>query len=30
MMIHGCYPGPSLQNISALMDAMEKYMYYWA
>jgi uroporphyrinogen-III decarboxylase len=30
MMIHGCYPGPSLQNIGALMDAMEKYMYYWA
>ncbi len=29
MMIHGCYPGPSIENIKALMDAMEKYMHYW-
>jgi len=29
MMIHGCYPGPSIKNIKALMDAMEKYMHYW-
>jgi Uroporphyrinogen-III decarboxylase len=29
MMIHGCYPGPPIENIKALMDAMEKYMYYW-
>jgi Uroporphyrinogen-III decarboxylase len=29
MMIHGCYPGPPIENIKALMDAMEKYMRYW-
>jgi Uroporphyrinogen-III decarboxylase len=28
-MIHGCYPGPPLENINTLMDAMERYMYYW-
>jgi Uroporphyrinogen-III decarboxylase len=28
-MIHGCYPGPPIANIGALMDSMEKYMYYW-
>lgn len=28
-MIHGCYPGPPIENIKALMDAMEKYMFYW-
>ena len=30
MMVHGCYPGPSLENIAALMDAMEKYAFYWS
>ena len=25
MLTHGLYPGPSLENIEALMDAMEKY-----
>lgn len=30
MMIYGWYPGTPLENIRALMDAMEKYMYFWA
>lgn len=29
MMIYGLYPGTPIKNVSALMDAMEKYMYYW-
>ena len=29
MMIYGLYPGVPLENIKALMDAMEKYMFYW-
>lgn len=29
MMIYGLYPGVPLENIQALMDAMEKYMFYW-
>ncbi len=29
MMIYGLYPGVPLVNIKALMDAMEKYMFYW-
>ncbi|MBR4205095.1 MAG: hypothetical protein IKQ92_06435 [Clostridia bacterium] len=29
MMIFGWYAGTPLQNIKALMDAFEKYMYYW-
>ncbi len=28
-MIFGWYPGTPLENIDALMGAMEKYMYYW-
>ncbi len=30
MMIYGWYPGTPLENIRALMDAMEKYMFYWS
>ena len=29
MMIFGWYAGTPLENIRALMDAFEKYMYYW-
>ncbi len=29
MMIYGLYPGVPLENIQALMDAMERYMYFW-
>lgn len=29
MMIYGLYPGVPLENAKALMDAMEKYMFYW-
>ena len=29
MMIFGWYAGTPLENIKALMDAFEKYMYYW-
>lgn len=29
MMIHGWYPGAPIENVKALMDSMEKYMYYW-
>ena len=29
MMIFGWYAGTPLENIKALMDALEKYMYYW-
>lgn len=29
MMIYGLYPGVPLVNCKALMDAMEKYMYFW-
>jgi hypothetical protein len=29
MMIYGLYPGVPLENIKALMDAMEKYAYFW-
>ena len=29
MMIYGCYPGTPLENVKALLDAMEKYTYYW-
>ena len=28
-MIFGWYPGTPIENIDALMSAMEKYMYYW-
>ncbi len=28
-MIYGWYPGVPLENVRALMDAMEKYMFYW-
>lgn len=28
-MIHGWYPGPPLENVKALMDAMEKYAFYY-
>ena len=30
MMIYGLYPGVPLENVKALMDAMEKYAFYWA
>jgi hypothetical protein len=30
MMVHGVYPGVPLENIAALMDAMEKYAGYYA
>lgn len=30
MMIYGWYPGTPLENVCALMDAMEKYMYFWS
>ena len=30
MMIFGWYAGTPLENIRALMDALEKYMFYWA
>lgn len=30
MMIHGWYPGVPLENAKALMDAMEKYMFYYS
>jgi hypothetical protein len=26
MMVYGLYPGTPLENVKALMDAMEKYM----
>ena len=29
MLIYGWYAGTPLENIKALMDALEKYMYYW-
>ena len=29
MMIYGLYPGVPIENASALMDAMEKYSYYY-
>lgn len=29
MMIHGWYPGAPLKNVKALMDAMEKYAFYF-
>ncbi|MGL4346023.1 MAG: hypothetical protein ACRCTE_12565, partial [Cellulosilyticaceae bacterium] len=29
MMIYGLYPGVPLENIKALMDAMEKYAFYY-
>jgi hypothetical protein len=29
MMIFGWYPGTPIENINALMDALEKYMFYW-
>ncbi len=29
MMVYGWYAGTPLKNIKALMDALEKYMYYW-
>jgi uroporphyrinogen decarboxylase len=28
-MIYGLYPGVPLENVKALMDAMEKYAFYW-
>jgi hypothetical protein len=30
MMIYGWYAGTPLENIKALMDAFEKYMFYWS
>lgn len=30
MMVYGLYPGVPLKNIAALMDAMEKYMFYYS
>jgi len=30
MMVYGWYPGTPLENVRALMDAMEKYMFYWS
>lgn len=30
MMIYGLYPGVPLENVEALMDAMEKYAFYYA
>ncbi len=30
MMIYGLYPGVPLENAKALMDAMEKYAFYYA
>ena len=30
MMIYGWYPGTPLENVRALMDALEKYMFYWS
>jgi len=30
MMIYGLYPGIPLENVQALMDAMERYMGYYA
>ena len=29
MMIYGLYPGVPLENVKALMDAMERYAFYW-
>ena len=29
MMVYGWYAGTPLENVRALMDAMEKYMFYW-
>ncbi len=29
MMIYGWYPGTPIANIRALMDALERYMFYW-
>ena len=29
MLIYGWYAGTPLENVKALMDALEKYMYYW-
>lgn len=30
MMIYGLYPGVPLENVEALMDAMERYATYYA
>jgi uroporphyrinogen decarboxylase len=30
MLVYGWYAGTPLENVKALMDALEKYMYYWA
>ncbi len=30
MMIYGLYPGVPLKNVSALMDAMDKYASYYS
>lgn len=30
MLIYGWYPGTPLENVRALMDALEKYMFYWS
>ena len=29
-MIYGLYPGVPLENVKALMDAMEKYAFYFS
>ena len=29
MLIYGWYAGTPLENIKALMDALEEYMFYW-
>lgn len=30
LMVYGWYPGTPLENVKALLDALEKYMYYWS
>lgn len=30
MMIHGLYPGPPIENVKALMDAMERYAFHYS
>ncbi len=29
MLVYGWYAGTPLENVKALMDALEKYMFYW-
>ncbi len=30
LLIYGWYAGTPLENVKALMDALEKYMFYWS